>query len=60
VSLLELITGRPSLRRRVQHLEAEVQRLEMLLMQEPAFRDRVKFNGMLEHVINVARAEGQL
>jgi hypothetical protein len=60
VSLLELITGRPSLRRRVRTLEAELQRIEMLLMQDPSYRDRAKFNGMLQHVLDVAKIEGQL
>jgi len=32
----------------------------MLLMQDPSYRDRVKFNGMLQHVLDVAKIEGQL
>jgi hypothetical protein len=41
-------------------LAARVEYLEMILMQDPGFRDRAKFNSMLQHVVDVAKIEGML
>jgi hypothetical protein len=41
-------------------LQQRLDRFELILMQDPGFRDRAKLNAMAEQVVSVAKAEGQL